>query len=851
MTLDFIQGMYIDDVRIPKYTPDREYKTTLIGTQLTEVALGGKPQELNISELALKDSVTPLPDIELKAYLSKHHLIDSLNPNIKTDTIDKLLKRFNRYREIDKLFKSGTVTTDFNLESEVKSILSELKQYDLYITKSGILCTIDQHSGIFNSVFFKVNFPSDMKLRGPNAGLIPNEPGYTLDKHAQIMDDELDYVNDYVSKTWLFTNIEEPVHFVDSSNRPGIVRYKSNISKSVYKYLDIPVGAKGIFCIKDTAYAKLKETGKFKFGMDNMGTIEQSYGFHTQMLRELNRVARENIKDRLTNNTMEVIANEFPAMITPQGKDHENPIFTNELLRPTYEKKLEQYEEMATGLATGITNMARLGDHEVLDPNGVPCVSFFNHSAHPWQSDQSNHYKFQLGGLEYKNLLNSGLDRYWYDKVYSNNPTIEKWFRYISNLYGNPNIELYGNHKYLVNTQLLEGNDALDAMTRTYYGNISQNVIKLPNKLDGSEKVYRLDVKTLKDSATNNYYSTKLHSYSDYLEVGNAVPINHGGNGSAEELKYDARRTTAKLRDWLMYKNGLNMQDIVFIPYELLQQGYHYNKDVNMVFTLDSVYPAREIKHPSNKDIEVTSVEDDSAGVVIYSKTLAALHQTAYTKVFNRLLPISIKSEDRYGNSNYIIVNTTSKGKTSKDIVKFTSGSFKEVAAGLGIYITEEEASVHGDLDRAKLELEYRKLHVEHKKLDTEKVKLDTVKLKAEAERDVVQMKLAMAKMEYGRNELEHKYKLENLYITAKEDAMKRNMCLKLLEVKTVMDSLSMLVDTKKLKLDSRKLNMALADKKGLAAYIQNVANTASSATSAIESTMELYNIGKSILTGF
>lgn len=496
-------------------------------------------------------------------------------------------------------------------------------------------------------------------------------------------------------KTWIFTNVptdKHTIHFMDRTNRPGLVQFKNNMQSLVFDALDIPKNALGVFIIKDSVLARSE--------FHNIGYApNRRHGNLEEIAKTSGRLFSPHISSPYGTDVA-YSTTEYPPKITPMVQHTEDP-----LLEGYIYKNSKMGEDVREKLRNGL----------------------------PYNSD-------------YVSLFNGGFDTMYMDKVLrkQENIAIERWKSIVDVLYNNRNMTIGATSP----------SEYYFKFIRQYSGCVSNYVQKSPATVNEIE-LFRHTSTGIMDYASyigptnykvNNVIEPGFKSTTEanmLMHVINKAPK----LVELERVSADLQTLTTRVDQFLTRKNDISLEDIIFIPIEKIEQehGVYYDEQSDLTFVLQDYKTSAGVAHPYSKaalelkkSIEANTTQVANKGhigttIVIYSEKEAREDVIYYTKVFGEVIKIPVLPRDDRGRTNYIVVNRYTADNQLKNVQEypFTKGTLEE----LDLYKSYNVADRYGydqDLyEMRKNELSYKELEAKDREIES-KERINAIKLRME-----------------------------------------------------------------------------------------------------------------------
>lgn len=458
-----------------------------------------------------------------------------------------------------------------------------------------------------NKPFFKVGLKRDEYGR-------PEDPRF--DSSYKVIDQDYDKWN---YKTWIFTNIpieENTVHFLDRTNRQGLVQFKNDMPDTLYYTLNIPKTAKGIFIVKDTVCARSEFTNKGCYSYKNPKSI-------IDITKESNPI-KGNSYDK-----------------SPRYKEADYPA----LLRPKDMDKISRLEQHRLFQEDGLDKIER-------EASGIPLQP------------------------AYPSLFNSGYDRMLIDKFIYRNDALDilRWKSIVDAHYDNFNMDIT-----IGNMTSIEDKNVYDSYIRNNIGALSNFIYKLPTNYDEAD-LYKLNNDIMLDANNAYHCSTyrpkdkirsgyiphrDLVTYEDLIKQAPTVLTN-------AHNRYDVRSTIEKMnkriRQYMLRKNTISFEDIIFIPYDKIRDAgeQYYCEETDLMFILTKHNAPKEVIHPFSRIARLREFKEEAnklptdrviTSIAIYNRKDADRNTIYYTKVFGEVVKVVVQKADSQGKSDYIRIS--------------------------------------------------------------------------------------------------------------------------------------------------------------------------------------------------
>lgn len=535
-------------------------------------------------------------------------------------------------------------------QAEKKKWEDVIKDFDLIFTPEAVYQKVT-YKPYLNNLFFKVT-------KKANAKLDTNGTYVTLDNDKK----------KWVYKTWVFTNVREnehTIHFMDRTNRPGLVEYK-NIEDITFAALNIPRSVKGVFVVKDSVLARpnFKEVG-----------LEKITGLPYRQLGNIKKlqtsIAGADALYANSNSTL-YYNNLFSPILRPNTVNSRNILenIDKTVYKDTYMKVGDNPATTPYIKSTFINNCVK---------NGIPIA------------------------FESANLFEGGIDgKYLMDQLASGDPqdkiAIRRWRSIVKSHYDNHNMVLMLNK----DTGFQPGE--YDQFLRQYVGKVSNYVIKDPKYPEEIEvaKPYSHNSELYMDlnsefSGLPREETWKLsampHLYSDVLRLEEELSgqaMNGNKVTECREILNGLKETRQEMFNHNGYTNGLSFEDIIFIPIEkiLSNGGEYYDEDTDLVIVVDDVKSSESVIHPFSKkkreiDQRHLAFEADNIGtgcnIKIISSSPQEIGKVYYTKFLNKVYNIPVTNGNGQASQIIITSRSTNSGLPEITVLPLTEQVLKEL----------------------------------------------------------------------------------------------------------------------------------------------------------------------------
>ena len=516
-------------------------------------------------------------------------------------------------------------------------------------------------------------------------------------------------------KTWVFTNVptnKHTIHFMDRSNRPGLVQFKNNMQSLVFDALDIPKNSLGVFVIKDSVLARPE--------FHNIGYVpNRRHGNLEEIAKTSGRLYSPNISSPYGNDAA-YSKEEYPPKITPMTQHTEDPM-------------LEGYIYQDTKLGEDVREKIR---------NGLPYNS------------------------DYVSLFNGGFDTMYMDKVLrkQENTAIERWKTIVDALYNNRNMVI-GN---------TSPSEYYFKFIRQYSGCVSNYVQKSPATISEIDLFRHTSTGTMDYASYIGPTNYKVNTVIEpgFKSTTEANMLMHVINKAPklvelERVSTDLLTLTTRVDEFMTRKNDISLEDIIFIPIEKIEEehGVYYDEQSDLTFVLQDYKMSSGVAHPYSKaalelkkSIEANTTQVANKGhvgttLVIYNEKEAREDVIYYTKVLGEVVKVPVLPRDEQGRTNYITINKYTTDSQLKNVEEYPFT--KETLESLDLYRTYSAADRYGydrDLyEMRKNEFAYRELETKDKELVTKErinaIKLRTEEIKLEAEKEKFKFALQTKKI--------------------------------------------------------------------------------------------------------
>lgn len=552
-----------------------------------------------------------------------------------------------------------------------------------------------------NSLFFNTTQKANTKVNS-------NGTNVTMDEDKK----------KWVYKTWVFTNIpetEHTVHFMDRTNRPGLVEYKK-VQDMTFVALNIPRSVKGVFVVKDSVLARpnFKEVG-----------LEKVTGVPFRQLSNIRKlqtsIAGADALYAGGNNTL-YYNHLFAPVLRPNTVNNRSNLerIENTVYKDTYIRANENPASSPLIKSSFVHNCVK---------QGIPIA------------------------FESANLFDGGIDgKYLMDQLSSGDPqdriAIRRWRSIVKSHYDNHNMVLMLNK----DTDFQPGE--YDQFLRNYVGRVSNYVIKDPKHPEeitaatpyenNSEAYMDLNSEFVNLPRSETWkLSARPHLYADVLRLEEQLAGQAYNNGKVTECKEiisGLKETRQEMFNHNGYTNGLSFEDIIFIPIEKIKSngGEYYDEDSDLVIVLDDIKPSESVIHPFSKkkrelDQRKLAFEADNIGpgcnVKIMSSAPQEIGKVYYAKFLNKVYSIPVLNADGQASQIIITSRNTGTGLPEITVLPLTETTLRE----LNLFDNIKDAECLG-------------LREENLKREGYNVKL----LEIESGKEITKMNLEKAKIEFN-----------------------------------------------------------------------------------------------------
>lgn len=331
-----------------------------------------------------------------------------------------------------------------------------------------------------------------------------------------------------------------------------------------------------------------------------------------------------------------------------------------------------------------------------------------------------------------------------------------------------------------------------------------------------SELVNRLCGKTTKDyrGVFIVEYIT-IHHYSDTTRYMQNIRSYYEQVTSMMYNREQAKHIEKAVTEASVKGGSRSIRTITYIPQdELFKKQYVYEPMSGILICAGKV--THDVIHPNSLDYkgmscDIHNINKNTIAVDIVDNNQSGAY---YTKVGNKIIPI-IPTKD-LTKPNGVTITPHING-VRQDYYNCT---LEEAASVLGIYRTEQECKIEGDinnrnledklnLEKEKLKLENNKLELENNKIILEYRKIEEEKIKMKAERDFYKFKInsEIYKIELDLNINKNKYKIAGIEYEKKliDESLiihKYAMEMKLHQIKCVNERNKHMMDKEKHQID-------------------------------------------------
>lgn len=275
---------------------------------------------------------------------------------------------------------------------------------------------------------------------------------------------------------------------------------------------------------------------------------------------------------------------------------------------------------------------------------------------------------------------------------------------------------------------------------------------ELVSKLTGSKTKDTLGVFIVEYISIHHYqdttrYMNTIRNY--YQDVVSMMP----NRDQAMIIENALAETTAK-------GNSRTIRTITFIPQkELFEKQYVYEPMSSILICVGQI--GHDVIHPNSVDYkglkcDIHNINKNSIAIDIIDNNISGPY---YTKVGKKIIPV-IPTKD-LTKPNGVTITSYVNGAA----IDYYNASLEEAPDVLGVYRTELECKIEGDMNnqhiKEKLRLEEEKLKVEQNKINLEYIKIAEEKNKLEIERNFYKFKVEsdMYKIQLELNINKNKYK--------------------------------------------------------------------------------------------
>jgi len=538
-----------------------------------------------------------------------------------------------------------------------------------------------------------------MKIINKDGKLAKITTGYESDV-ASFFDIKIvnnDLKGDIDSNKWntikyVFTNVnpeEHVFHTLDRRNRPSMVYPKYEFTDAIKTLFNGSVDEKGIFIVTRNVFGRPNLTNT---GLDNDG----------KPMEDLEKLFNEAVAIANSNTPMECY----------------KPLINNNGVIPNVHSYLSGYD----------TNIDSYAD---------AYIRFIE--------------KYKLGmNFGTCNLFNSGIDSSILNKKLQYSPdkaNIKLWKELVYSHSKKDDMLL----NITTGDKILTRED-YNNFLMSYTGNVSNFVIKKnPTEEELRLSSFKLSEGNIELSLGNQgiiskFITGKNYEYGNYLLAGCLDPNlivstwtrdnyeKHFCNGYRYNLEENRARTATQL----LRANGIQAEDIVFIPLSKLEEkNSYYDQETDTFIVLNDKMPSVNASHPYNvvnrNRVDLDTGASSSTGFSILIETTESeyLGRTYYTKVFGNVHPIPVCKSKTGRSAIVVAIKGSTDNSFEEKVYPLTDSKLEE----LGIYSKPIEAISNGLDDKTiaikKFDTDYHRADTEYEKSknDLKKSYIDCLKL--------------------------------------------------------------------------------------------------------------------------